>query len=89
MDEEQAGALIMSCLEQPVERLLEFTVCFLVAIDEVVFFSISGGALGGWVAVAAGDPLVLILKLPNGYIRRSDSKEQSRVFAKGVVWCCC
>ena len=47
MDEEQAGALIMSCLEQPVERLPEVAVCFLVAIDEVVFFDIGGGGLGG------------------------------------------
>ena len=51
MDEPQAGAFIMSCLERPVVRLPDVAVCFLVAMDEVALF-VSGG-LGGWGIVEA------------------------------------
>ena len=87
MDEPQAGAFIMSCLERPVVRLLDVAVCFLVAMDEVALF-VSGG-LGGWAAATAGDPLVLIPKLLRRYKRQRDSMERIRVFAKGFVRCCC
>ena len=86
MDEPQAGAFIISCLEHPVVRLLEVAV-YLMAMDKVTFF-ISGG-LGGWAAEVVGNPLALILRLLKGYRWKRDSMKRSRVFAGGLVWCDC
>ena len=87
MDEPQAGAFIISCLERPVVRLPEVAVCLLVAMDKVAFF-VSGG-LGSWATEVAGDPLALIPRLPKGYRQQRDSMERSRVFAGGLVQCGC